>query len=1399
MKRKGMSKVLAFTISMALVMSNVNVKAKTITNEGATSSDVSAATVEQIRNELKAQSKKVQNSDLDPESSVRVIVELEGDAAIRNAEKPSTYALQTVKEEVKSVEEQAKELEGAEIRNTYGVTIKGFSMDVKAKELDKLKKIDGVKEVRRVNVYYQDMASAKELTQAYSEWKNYGYKGEGTLVSIIDTGIDYTHKDMRVPADSSKFKLTKTKVNELKSKGILRASAGTIGHYTDKVPFGFNYADKNDEVIDKTSSQHGMHVAGIVAANGDESQVATGDAIQGVAPQAQLLAMKVFSNGPESAGAYADDIVAAIEDSVTLGADVINMSLGSSAAFQTPDDVEQVAIKKATDAGVIVVVSAGNSSYATKPFTDPNIKDIATSGSPALAEDALMVANFENTKITANAATVTSDGQAPFKIPFSTHQVEFDKNIQYDKLADGGTGDPAELKNASGKIAFIQRGGKVPNFVDKIKNAQAAGAIGVIIYNHAAGGNGMINMATDPSITIPAAFTTNSAGTAIVNAVNGGKATKLKFYDGTTTLPNPDSGNYDESTSWGPAPNLDFKPQIGAPGGDIYSTINNDKYTTMSGTSMAAPHASGGMAIIRESIKDKLQNRELVEYAKNDAMNTSQVKLDKNGIPFSPRRQGSGLIQIENAVKNRVIATYKGEANVALKEIKDGKVPFQIDLRNYGDKAVTYDLSLVKGVLTDNIEKMAANVMPGDKVIDQALANVTFDNNTVTVPANGTAKIIATLAVDKANLKDGRFLEGFINLAAKDNNPSLVVPFMGYYGDWSKEKIINEFRWEETTSVLSVGADCKSALAYPVKDKDGKIDYNLAGFTGQDSEGNPVIATEKIAISPNGDSQADSLIPYFYFLRNARNVTVNVQDKDGKDLGEVAAESYVRKQLYENSNGSGKSPLLRKTMAWDGNLYSNKSGKMEVAPDGQYYVVYSPVVDLQGATPQQYKIPVKVDTKAPTISVKSSNYSNKTNYTLQWTSEDELVGVRNEIVLLNGKVLDLKDVKQPNGSPVKSLDITLPADQTSEIFIGSADYAENLAVQAIKVAQFDQAKPAVITFDGDPGNRDLTEANFKDGKMNITGSVSGVLSEFTIGGKTVQVNPDYTFNFVLDQTTLKQGTNYLPVVAKNLDGSYAQVVGAKGEYISQYSMKVGYDSEAPIIDLASPIVEKGIIKTNTNTITLKGSVADSGFGYKFTINGKTILDRSMEAQYGLELSKRDFNQTLTVEEGQKINLTAVDPAGHKTEMVLTVNVDKDAPVIKIDGVENGKTYDKAVKISVSTNETAAMTYTLNGQPFDISKEIATNGDYTFVAKAVDNAGNASEQSVTFKVALANNATTGNNTGNNNTTTGTNNTTTGTKLPQTGAPIGTEGVVALGMLITVAGAAVAGDRKRKNIK
>lgn len=1196
-----------------------------------------------------------------PDEMVRVIVELE--------QKPTSIAGTSLKSiqtnQTNILSKINKSIKGASVRNTYTNLINGFSMTVQRSQIEEIKKISGVLNVTEAKVYYPDMTSAKALTQVYDAWKNLGYNGEGMVVSIIDTGIDVKHKDMKL-TDASKAKLKPENSS-----------------FTAKVPYGYNFADRNNVVKDLTSSMHGMHVSGIVGANGSSEEVAKNAAIQGVAPEAQLLAMKVFSNDPANGGAFSDDIVAAIEESVKHGADVINMSLGSTASFQDANDPEQKAIREATEKGVMVVVSAGNSQYSTAPYKIPGVVDTGLVGSPGLAHESLQVASYENTNVTCPALFYKA-GDAAGTMAYFTSDVNplGVLNGEYE-LVDCGIGDTKDFegKDLKGKVALIVRG--TLDFVTKKKNAQAAGAIGAIVYNRA-GDNSYISMATDPSITIPAVFITNSDGNTLKDAIS--KGVKISFKGDVKTVGNVANGDMSDFTSWGPTPNLDFKPEISAPGGNIYSTVNDNQYESMSGTSMAAPHTSGSEALIMQALKNNnsnLSGKDLVDFAKTTTINTAKTEMDKAhpAVPYSPRRQGAGMVQIVDAINNNVIVKDdSGSATVALKEMGKEK-SFNLNLKNVSSKDASFTLETIGGVLTETTKFLSS--MSYDTAINGA--KVTFDKESVTVPANGTATVKVTVTLPD-NFAPEQFAEGFIRFKSSGTNPSLVVPFMGFYGDWSKPQTVDSPMWDPNYYMVG------STLVYPSVDGDG---YSYLGFDGLDANESPIINPNKIAISPDQDKYKDKVIPALFMLRNAKDLSVEVLDKDGNVLRNVSKDREVRKNVYDEK--SGADPKVDSNWGWDGLLYDDASGKYVQAPEGQYYLNIKTKVDFEGAKEQSLKMPVKVDLTAPALEIKSEDKVDDTKYTLKWSASDTYSGLADgSLLVVNGKVLENPAITEKDG--LYSCELQLNKGY-NDIVVAVEDNAGNMNAEELIVKA--QAAPLNITFDNlESGMTSNTD------QLVVTGKLNYEVKSLQINGVEATIIPRSIFGesyFEADITNkLNQGVNFVTIKA----------IGFQDETLADYSIKMYYDTVKPEVNITNPAITDGKIVVNeltNNKYTVEGNAKDNTFGYKLYVNGNQIEYVSL-TDPDADKTYRDFKYEVPVTVDSKfLEVSATDIIGNQFLQKLPIIIN--APIIKLSGVKEGVKYNTSVKPLVELNN-AGYTYTmkLNDKAYDGS-EIKDNGNY----------------------------------------------------------------------------------------
>lgn len=1014
------------------------------------------------------------------DDKVRVLVELDDEPAIEYArrsgvkfgdlaptvknklQKDAVTAQSAVKNEIKSKKVAIKYL------NSFTTIVNGFSAEVKYGDMEAIGKLKNVAKVHIVNEYERpeekpEMLYSKEFIQAQEAWREYGVKGEGMIVGVIDTGIDPDHKDM-VLTDSSTAELKRADTESLISANQLPGK-----FYTDKVPYGYNYMDDNDTILDlgPDASMHGMHVAGTVGANGDEEN----GGIKGVAPEAQLLALKVFGNDPGFQSTYGDIYIRAMDDAIKLGADVLNLSLGSTAGFVSADDPEQMAVKRAVDSGVLVAISGGNSAHFGYGFENnpyASNPDIGVSGAPGVSYDSLQVASSENSFMDLEAASV-SIGEKESLLPFlsagSVHPSALDK--EEFSVVDAGLGKPEETRAADleGKFALIQRG--EISFVDKALNAQAAGAVGVIIYNHT---DGMIGMATDSAVVIPQIEMQMQDGEMLKTALDSGEEVKVSFNGESAKVANPESGKMSDFSSWGLTPNLDFKPEITAPGGQIYSTLNNNQYGMMSGTSMAAPHVAGGSALILERVDKEfsLAGYERAAFAKNLLMNTAkpivdqgpaQSKLAQNNF-YSPRRQGAGMMQLNAALHTPVVVTESAtnEAKVALKEISADPISFTLKATNYSDAAAVYQVNV--NAQTDLAEEGYLGVQPGQLEAQELQgAKVAINGEeapVITVPANSSAEIKVDIDLSEAKVlsedgtstvspeeifANGYFAEGFVTFTdTEDQNPPLTVPYTGFKGDWNAPPILDGFVWE---------ADSFYKMAGMVTVMDGE--YGYLGYNAFTKATLP----ESIAISPNSDGIQEQAIPVLSFLRNAKTAEFNILDDEGKLLRKLRTENNITKNYYD----SGSSPLysLDPARSWDGKV-NNKIA------EGDYFYEIKAKIDYQGADFQSFKIPVKIDNTKPQL---EASYSGQ-KLTFKAEDDAEGSGIAYIDIFIDGETLFTTE--ETPGLPGDAVEYILPdsLEAGQEIIVAAFDYAGN-AVEKEFEAEEDSEDPGDP---GDPGDPD---------------------------------------------------------------------------------------------------------------------------------------------------------------------------------------------------------------------------------------------------------------------------------------------------------------------------------------
>lgn len=934
LSKRFVSMMLAFAIVLSPISSvfatntGSNTQLKASTGVVNISEERAKSQVESFKSDLRLSNEV--NSTNKEQEKVRVVIEVSGSPLILSATAQKSKVSDLAKSQIEKQEAQMLKTQKAvetglnrvgietKVFNNMTAIINAFSAEVKFSDIEKIKEFSGVENVFISNEYERpEMITSKDQVSAKQAW-DLGYGGEGTVLAVLDSGIDPSHKDF-VLDDDVEEGLTKSDIDSLLEEENLPGK-----YYTEKVPYAYNYYDLNDNVKDYGDSQHGQHVAGTMAANGDESN----GGIKGVAPDAQLLGMKVFSSDIRYATTFSDIYVKAIDDAIKLGADAINMSLGSPAGFYLENGLEQRVITNAQNNGIVTTISAGNERNIVNGWTKAlgENPDTGVLGSPSANKAAFSIAAFENSGLLTAVANILPDEvnagdivltEASGAPEYST--IANDEGFTYEFVGKG-TADEFSKVNVEGKIAVAIRGN---TFADTIVNGMKAGAVGVLVYNHAEGGDGIVNMAGGDGATIPFAFMGNTSGLKLVEAKEANPEVKIKFNKNLKSVSNPEGNKMGVFSSWGPTPDLQLKPELTAPGGNIYSTQNDDKYTTMSGTSMAAPHAAGGVGVVRQFVDEKIEEgifpdltqREKSDFVQLLLMNTADVKSDPTDseIIFTPREQGAGLMNLAKATTNFVTVvdntkgrTSFGEGKLELGEVGEA-VSSTLKVKNYDTKPVTITpkvtLLLEYSLSEEDVQFLSEAYGMSKEQVESILgktgslqeyADIVYEEELDSFTLEAGSEDTFPVTLDLKDIPQNRFVEGFVTLEKSDGQV-LSVPFLGFKGEWDSLRIVDTF---DASNLLEdpSAADDSIRVVNPLQPSQ----FQSSGFYQSGMIGVLISNPNKVLLAPSnvvynmfvGISEAAPIVSQ---LRNAKTMKYKVLDKDGNELRLLDISEGVRK------------------------------------------------------------------------------------------------------------------------------------------------------------------------------------------------------------------------------------------------------------------------------------------------------------------------------------------------------------------------------------------------------------------------------------------------------------------------------------------------------------------------
>ena len=835
------------------------------------------------------------------------------------------------KEDGQKAIKELSNFKNTKVLYTYNTIFNGCAIETNRDNLDKIKLIEGISSVEKSQKIQPMMNNARkeigvdesiDYLKAINAQFGKNFDGRGMVIANIDTGTDYRHKAMRIDEDAKSS--MKYKKDDLQ---------GTDKYFwlSDKIPHAFNYYNGGKITVEKYDDgsdyhdPHGMHIAGILAGNDTDEDIANYNGIDGIAPNAQIFSYKMYS---DSGDGFAGDetMFHAIEDAIKHKVDVVSVSSGFTGTGLVGEKYWQ-AVRALRKAGIPMVVATGN--YATAASSSSwdlaannqlRMTDTGNVTRTAAHEDAIAVASAKNQIVEFDKVNI---GGESFK--YRNIGTFFDKdkiitNEDGSKLSDKvkfvyiGKGQDEDLVglNLKGKIAVMDRI-YTKDLKYAFKRAADKGARAIMVVNTVNYYNRdnwtelpAMGYEEDEGTTCQVFSVSGDDGLKIWNMINPTNKTEVKrnkkedFKDkldqyypidmesfnknrpklgdekelAFNFAPDTDKELYKEevivpaaSTSWGPRVDLLLKPDVSAPGKNIKSTLNvidgKSTYGYMSGTSMATPVVAASTVLIRPKLKEMLAKPVLKNLAGDDKIdlttltkialqNTARPMMDptcwkeKSLYYASPRQQGAGLINVANALRSDVIASFKNVdsaglvnsyGSISLREIKGDKKYFTIKLINTSDRPLTFKASS-SAITTDSLTNRLKldetykdkKSLDGKQIVPEIHpakikgANITFEHDVFTIAPNSSYELKAVINVGEAKDKN-QFVESFIRLESKEEleamcgkenktvfQPSLSMPLMGFAGNWNKEPILDKWAWEE-------GSKSKTMEGY---DDDGK-------------------------------------------------------------------------------------------------------------------------------------------------------------------------------------------------------------------------------------------------------------------------------------------------------------------------------------------------------------------------------------------------------------------------------------------------------------------------------------------------------------------------------------------------------------------------------------------------
>lgn len=929
------------------------------------------------------------------------------------SDKQTKNLLASIKNEqnkfINSLENIIGKQETDSIKST-AVVMNSVSFSCEYEKIAEIKKLDGIKRIYlsiELNPYedtenksipVSDSADIKE------DSKETELTGSGTVTAILDTGFDINHEIFTLDAENGKYKQDDFMYLVSNLHTCINGDfTPTALYINQKLLYAYDYADNDNNVL-SDNCEHGTMVAGIIGGSIENISSASN------AYNSQLLLMKCSSDLSKVADSTV--ILSAIEDSLILGADIINISYGSEKILDSNFAASFNAMfERIHKCGTAVVMPAGNLGKADSDSTVEN----GTASSIASLSGVLSVSSAEgqsnyslfflyNDERIEYILPKFSDGRTDYSF-YNINDGDYNYVIYNDSLKDDKS---IELKN---KVVFVSD--KQENIESAINLAEQRGALAIVIF-----GNDKTKLTE--TTTVPTAIVKN---TSIEDFKESGGIRISTEYILTS-----DNENYKKistNASYGSNGSLSINPLL-AETSPSYSSIPNNRYGTANGSSFSSALVSGKLALLKEYINNDKRFEKYSAKQKNDLAyklitSTADIIEDRDdSAKETVRTQGAGLVNLDNALSANA---YISSGFTVLGSSDIGSYEVNLDITNITDKKITLTPSLI--LSSEKYDSKGKKTYREDIISSNYLVKFIVDDkeiNTISLDANKTKAVTIKIKLNsafileqRAYFSEGFYLDGYV-LFSQEDDVTISSSLLGFVGNYAQESAFGSFIYDSNEK-----ADKQSSYLYLSTNNEEEFNYSmLLGY----NKFTKVFDGENISFNANTLQTAlnnlSATNPTLYIRSLAKRNLIDFKCVIKNDSGAVIYESEAFNRNRADSNDNSTSINTMLSSLSDGKYILTISGKIEES--------------IGNISEQKRSFNFTVDNKKPSKTSYKTYFADKKTYLeISGYDNNAIQGFDIYVAVYNGKA-----GKYEYSSSIYNLmeDANIGFDKSSIVYVG---------------------------------------------------------------------------------------------------------------------------------------------------------------------------------------------------------------------------------------------------------------------------------------------------------------------------------------------------------------------------